>query len=140
MDQSHLDSLSTDGVIFQISRMEQELNEINSWRELSQTKGGEFLFESLRNQLDSLRQLYSKIPAHHEHALTLLSGFQGEERALISLISKLENADNVKKSLDEEIQRAFNALKIKEKQASTVENSFIAEAALQQKEKEDART
>lgn len=89
-----------------------------AWIVEAKSASGKRRLAQMKSELEAMRGRYAKIPAHLPESLTILAGLQGEERQLLSVISRMENAETFKKSIDEERKAVVSILSYRETSVS----------------------
>lgn len=86
-----------------------------AWMGLAGSEHAKPILKWLRQQREITRSQYKLIVPHESGSNTMLAGLQADERRLDDLIGLIENSENRKKAIDEEIELAYRLLQMKRK-------------------------
>lgn len=84
-----------------------------AWMGLAGSDHAKPVIKWLRQQREITRSQYKLIVPHESGSETMLAGLQADERRLDDLIALIENSENRKKALDEEMEFARSSLQMK---------------------------
>lgn len=93
-----------------VKALEMERDSISQWAKVYDGPLGKKALDELKRRRETARDLYSKIPANHPDALTMLIEAQFNERFHAQLIQSIEDAKSRKESIDKEIDAVLDGM------------------------------